>query len=103
MMMPTVMTALTFQRRRQFAEADIAVAIGVELVENAVGLRGVGAAGAERVFEFRFCDLAVAIGVDLREQVLQRGRLALRRQQRLHGGGRNLRSARKSRGGRAAT
>jgi hypothetical protein len=68
-------SALAFsplQRRRQFAEADRAVAIGIEFVEDVVGLRGVGAAGAERVFEFRFADRAVAIGIDLREQVLQR-------------------------------
>jgi hypothetical protein len=46
--------ALALQCRRQFAEADIAVAVGVELVEDAVGLRGIGAAGAERVFNSDF-------------------------------------------------
>ena len=69
----------SLQRRRHFAEADRTVAVGVELVEDVVGLREVGAAGAERVFEFRFADLAVAIGVDLREQVLQRAGRAGRR------------------------
>ena len=74
-MVMMVMAALAaLQRRRHLVEADRAVAIGVELAEHVVGLREVGAAGAERVFEFGLADLAVAIGIDLREQVLQRVR-----------------------------
>ena len=69
--MRAVMTAGSLQRRRQFGQADRAVAIAVELAEHIVGLREVGAAGAECVFKFRFGDLAIAIAVDLREQILQ--------------------------------
>ena len=75
----TVMALAALQRRRQFLEADRAVAVLVELAEHAVGLRQIGAAGAERLFEFRLADLAVAVAVDLREQILQRGRAALGR------------------------
>ena len=66
-----VVAALALQRRRHFIEADRAIAILVQLAEHVVGLRGVGAAGAEAVFKFRFGDLAVAIGIELREQILQ--------------------------------
>src|SRR6267142_2393434 len=66
-----VVTALPLQRRCHFVEADRTVAILVQLAEHVVGLRGVGAAGAEAVFKFRFADLAVAIGIELREQILQ--------------------------------
>ena len=71
MVAATVMAAGALQRRLQFAEADRAVAIGVELVEDVIGLREVGTAGAERVLEFGLADLSVAIGIDLGEQVLQ--------------------------------
>ena len=64
--------ACPLQRLRHFIEAHLAITIGVELAEDVVGLREVGAAGAERIFKFRFGDLSVTIGVDLREQVLQR-------------------------------
>jgi hypothetical protein len=71
--MGVVMATLagSLERRRQFAEADRTVAIGIQLIEDVVGLREVGSAGAKGVFEFRFGDLAVAIGIDLREQILQ--------------------------------
>ena len=72
-----VMALAALQRRRQLLEADRAVAVLVELAEHAVGLREIGAAGAERLFEFRLGDLAVAVAIDLREQVLQRGGAAL--------------------------
>jgi hypothetical protein len=49
--------ACPLQRLRQFVKAHRAVAVGIELVEDVVGLREVGASGAERVFEFRFGDL----------------------------------------------
>src|SRR5262245_22083980 len=106
-----MMALAALQRRPQFLQAHRAVAVLVELAEYAVSLRQVGAAGAERVFEFRFGDLAVTVGVDLREQVLQRlgaalgcrGRsrrgLALRVQQRAHGLRRYLRTG----AGRAGT
>src|SRR3984893_19483202 len=104
----TVMAAGALQRRLQFAEADRAVAIGIELVEDVIGLRQVGTAGAERVLEFALAQLSVAIAIDLGEQILQglrgiarcaaagggrRRRLALRRDQRAHGLRRNLRNA----------
>src|SRR4051812_27713255 len=102
------------QRRRQLLEADRAAAVLVELAEHAVGLRQIGAAGAERLFEFRFGDLAVAVAVDLREQILQRagaalgcrGRrpcrgLALCVEQRAHGLRRYLRTAAARSGTRA--
>jgi hypothetical protein len=60
-----------FERRRQFAEADRTVAIGIQFVEDVVGLRDIGSPRAKGVFEFRFGNLAVAIAVDLGEQVLQ--------------------------------
>src|SRR5689334_11844977 len=98
------MALATLQRRRQFLEVDRAVTVLVELAEHAVGLRQVGATGAERLFEFRLADLAVAI--DLPEQILQRGgaalgcrgrrprrRLALCVEQCAHGFRRNLRTA----------
>ena len=50
-----VMALAALQRRRQFLEADRAVAVLVELAEHAVGLREIGAAGAERLFEFLSC------------------------------------------------
>ena len=64
------------QRRRQFLEVDRAVAVLVELAKDIVGLREIGAAGAERALELVLGDLAVAIGIDLREQVFQRIRRA---------------------------
>ena len=73
------MAARSPQRRRQFAEADRSVAVGIELAKHFIGLRDVGATGAKGVFKFRFGDLAVSIGVDLREQALQRARRAGRR------------------------
>ena len=76
MVVMPALAAGSLQRRLHFTQADRTVAIGVELAEHLVGLRGVGAAGAERVFEFRFADLAVAIGIEQREEVLQRGGLA---------------------------
>ena len=63
--------AAPLERRRQFAEADRTVAVGIQLVEDVVGLRDVGSTGTKGIFEFRFGDLAVAIGIDLREQILQ--------------------------------
>ena len=71
--MGVVMATLAgpLERRRQFAEADRTVAIGIQFVEDVVGLREVGSPGPKGVFEFRFGNLAVAIGIDLREQVLQ--------------------------------
>ncbi len=72
MVVVTALAAGPLQCFLHFIEADRAVAIGVELVEDVVGLGEVGAAGAKRVLEFRLADLAVAIGVDLREQILQR-------------------------------
>jgi hypothetical protein len=63
--------ASSLERRRQFAEADRTVAIGIQLFEDVVGLREVGSTSAKSVFEFRFGDLAVAVGIDLREQILQ--------------------------------
>src|SRR6266404_9965506 len=73
-----VMVAVTpaLQRRRHFFEADRLAAILVQLAENVVGLREVGAAGAERASKFRFADLAGTVSIELREQVLQRVRLA---------------------------
>src|SRR5262245_62134152 len=75
----------------------------VELAKDVIGLREIGAAGAERILELALGDLAVAISVDLREQIFQRilatrrleGRsgLALRREQGAHGFRRNLRTA----------
>ena len=53
---------------RQFLEAHRAVAVLVELAEHPVGIFEIGAAGAERLFEFRFGDLAVTIAIDLRDQ-----------------------------------
>src|SRR5258708_1268729 len=95
MLVAMAMTAGAFQRRRHLVEADRAVAILVELAEHVVGLREVGAAGAQRIFEFRLADLAITIGVELRKQVLQRigpagwgrgtRRLTLRGEQRGHG------------------
>ena len=69
--MMMVVTPLALQRRRHFVEADRTVAILVHLAEHVVGLRGVGAAGAEAVFKFRYADLTVAIAIELREQILQ--------------------------------
>ena len=100
-----VMALAALQRRGHFVEADRAVAVLVELGKHIVGLREVGAAGAERAFKFVLGDLAVAVAVDLREQVLQRvrsalaagcrraRRLALRIEQRAHGLRRYLRAA----------
>ena len=51
--MMVVMALAALQRRRHLIEADRAVAVLVELAEHVVGLREVGAAGAERLFEFR--------------------------------------------------
>ena len=77
MMVVTVMAARALQRLFHLIEADIAVAVLVELAEDIVGLSNIRSAGAERVLEFRLADLPVAIGIDLREQILQRiGRTA---------------------------
>src|SRR6202022_345164 len=96
LMMVVAALATALQRRRHFVEADRTVAVLAHLAEHVVGLRDIGAAGAERVLEFGFAELAVAVGIDLREQVFQRGGfagggcgcgsrcLALRRQQRAH-------------------
>ena len=54
--------------RRQFALADAAVAIGVELAEQRIGARSVDARFAERAFEFALADLAVAVFIDAPEQ-----------------------------------
>ena len=70
--MGVMLVARPLERRRQFAEADRAVAIGIQLVEDVISLRDVGSTGAEGIFEFRFGDLTVTVGIDLREQVLQR-------------------------------
>src|SRR5258705_13936950 len=68
-MMIAAMTP-ALQRRRHFVEADRAAAVLVQLRQDVVGLREVGAAGAERVSKFRYADLAVIISIELREQVL---------------------------------
>ena len=70
--MGVMLVARPLERRRQFAEADRAVAIGIQLVEDVISLRDVGSTGAEGIFEVRFGDLTVTVGIDLREQVLQR-------------------------------
>ena len=67
------------QRLRHLIEADAAVGIRIELGEHVVGLREIGAAGAERVLEFGLGDLAVAVGVDLREQSFSASRSRRRR------------------------
>src|SRR6266850_7397386 len=108
------MLLAALQRRRQFLEADRAVAVLVELAEHAVGLLEIGATGAERGFEFFLADLAVTVAVDLPEQVLQRGGaalggrgrrprrgLALGVEQRTHGLRRYLRTAAAGSGTRA--
>ena len=78
--MVVAMAAMTVTRplqgRRQFVKADRPVTIGVELAENIIGLRNIGAAGAERALELGLADLTVAVAVDLREQILQRVRCA---------------------------
>ncbi|MGA2566949.1 MAG: hypothetical protein ABSF41_08970 [Pseudolabrys sp.] len=65
---------------RQFALADRAVAITVELGEHRIGVRRADAGIAERGLEFRLADLPVAIGVELGEQLRRalRGRAACR-------------------------
>ena len=52
--MMVMVTLAALQRGRQFVEADRTVAVLVELAEHLVGLREIGATGAERAFKFGF-------------------------------------------------
>lgn len=65
-------SARALQRRRHLVEAHRTVAVGIQFAEHVVGLRHIGAAGAERALEFGFADRAIAVAVNLREQILQR-------------------------------
>src|SRR5690348_18491945 len=86
--MVVMVTVAAVRRRRQFALADGAIAILIQLGEQRIGARLIDTGRVQRALELALADRPVAIGIQPAEQALRAARtagvLALERNQRRH-------------------